>query len=125
MDTSKNIIYAVDFDGTLSLGRWPDVGEPNTPLIEWLKREKTGGARLILWTNRAGAELEEAIDYCSGYGLTFDAVNDNLPEITELYQNNSRKVSADIYIDDKSVNPCPENVIDAIRYIQDIRKELE
>lgn len=29
---------AVDFDGTLSFGRWPDVGEPNTELISSLKK---------------------------------------------------------------------------------------
>jgi hypothetical protein len=35
--------------------------------------------------------------------VTFDAVNDNLPEIVELYGNNSRKITCDLYIDDKSV----------------------
>ena len=37
--------------------------------------------------------------------LVFDAVNDNLPEVKELYGNNSRKISCDIYIDDKSCIP--------------------
>lgn len=42
MDMNGNIIYAVDFDGTLSLGaKWPDVGAPNVPLIEYLKQKKS------------------------------------------------------------------------------------
>ena len=35
--------YAVDFDGTLSFGRWPECGPANTGLIEFLKQRKTGG----------------------------------------------------------------------------------
>lgn len=27
---------AVDFDGTLCFSSWPELGEPNTPLIEYL-----------------------------------------------------------------------------------------
>lgn len=34
----------------------------------------------------------------------FDAVNENLPEMVEWYGNDSRKVHADCYIDDKCVN---------------------
>ena len=30
-------VIAVDFDGTLSFGRWPEAGEPNTELISFLK----------------------------------------------------------------------------------------
>ena len=36
-------------------------------------------------------------DVCS------DNENDNLPEIVELYGNNSRKITCDLYIDDRSV----------------------
>lgn len=47
MDMNGNIIYAVDFDGTLSLGaKWPDVGAPNVPLIEYLKQKKGRGRPL-------------------------------------------------------------------------------
>lgn len=38
MDRSQ--IIAVDFDGTLCFSAWPDVGEPNNPLINYLKRRK-------------------------------------------------------------------------------------
>lgn len=45
---------AVDFDGTLSFGRWPEVDEPNTELISFLKRWSNKGNKLILWTCRTG-----------------------------------------------------------------------
>lgn len=96
-------IIAVDFDGTLSLGQWPEIGTPNLELFQWLKRESAMGSRIILWTCRAGEQLRQAVEWCRNLGLVFDAVNDNLPEIVELYGNNSRKITADYYIDDRAV----------------------
>ncbi|MBO4309782.1 MAG: hypothetical protein J5856_01810, partial [Lachnospiraceae bacterium] len=91
-------IIAVDFDGTLCYSNWPGLGEPNIPLIEYLKFQKKQGNKLILWTCRAGAALDLAVNWCIEHELSFDAVNDNLPEIIELYGNNSRKITCDYYI---------------------------
>ncbi len=98
-------IIAVDFDGTLCYSNWPELGEPNIELIEYLKSWKKQGNKLILWTCRAGDALDLAVDWCIEHDLSFDAINDNLPEIVELYGNNSRKITCDYYIDDKAVLP--------------------
>ena len=98
-------IIAVDFDGTLCSECFPAIGTPNTPLIYALREQKRLGKKIILWTCRAGERLSEAVDWCSQHGLSFDAINENLPEIIELYGNDSRKITADIYIDDKSALP--------------------
>ena len=60
---------------------------------------------MILWTCRVGLNLTQAVRWCKSYGLEFDAVNENVPEILEKYGTESRKISADIYIDDKSEKP--------------------
>lgn len=96
---------AVDFDGTLSFGRWPKVGKPNTELINFLKRWSNNGNKLILWTCRTGQALEIAVKWCEQQGIFFDAINDNLQEYIELYGSNSRKICCDYYIDDKSIHP--------------------
>lgn len=98
-------IMAVDFDGTLCYSSWPDVGEPNRPLIEYLKNWKRMGNKLILWTCRAGSALDLAVSWCSEHQLEFDAINDNLPEIVEQYGSNSRKITCDYYIDDRARLP--------------------
>ena len=98
-------IIAVDFDGTLCYSNWPDVGEPNAVLINYLKLWKKQGHKLILWTCRAGDALELAVDWCRKQQLEFDAVNDNLPEIVEKDGNNSRKITCDYYIDDRALLP--------------------
>lgn len=95
-------ILAIDFDGTISLGRWPEVGPANDRLITYLLDRKRYGDKLILWTCRAGEALDAAIEFCAQHGLHFDAVNDNLPEVVEKYGSNSRKITCDYYIDDRS-----------------------
>ena len=99
-------IIAVDFDGTLCDECFPRIGAPNLPLIYALLEQKRLGGKLILWTCRCGERLSEAVDWCASLGLTFDAVNENLPEIIDLYGSDSRKITADLYIDDKSALPA-------------------
>ena len=109
-------IIAVDFDGTLCYSNWPELGEPNLPLIHQLRYLRELGTKLILWTCRSDRQLEDAVEWCKGYDLYFDAINDNLPEVIELYGNNSRKISCDFYIDDRAIGLpfcLPESVLDA------------
>lgn len=96
-------VIAVDFDGTLSLGQWPETGPANHELIRFLKGRKEAGDKLILWTCREGRALEKAVTWCESEGLSFDAVNDNLPDVIEYYGTNSRKISCDYYIDDRAI----------------------
>ena len=96
-------IIAVDFDGTLCGNQYPEIGEPNNALIEYLKmRQQKMGHKLILWTCRVGDRLEQAVDWCQDRGLIFDAVNQNLPEIVESFGGDCRKVFAHEYIDDRN-----------------------
>lgn len=100
----RNKIIAVDFDGTLCTNSYPYIGDANFLLIDYLKRQKRCGAKLILWTCRAGKILNEAVAWCNGMGLTFDAVNENLPEIIEAFGSDTRKIFANEYIDDLASN---------------------
>ena len=98
-------IVAVDFDGTLSLdSQYPDIGQFNTPLYEALMKLKGIGWSIVLWTCREGKELKEAVVWCANNGLEFDAVNENPPEVPFK----SRKVVANIYIDDNAYMPTTD-----------------
>lgn len=106
----KQNIIAVDFDGTLCENKWPEIGMPNEELIEYLKKRQANGEKLILWTSRNEEQTKEAVEWCKKYGLIFDAVNDNLPEIVEAFGGNCRKIFANEYIDDRnrSIGSCRE-----------------
>lgn len=96
-------IYAVDFDNTLAWTEFPQILNPRSEIIAWVKFLKANGARIILWTCRVGKDLEDAVKWCKEQGIEFDAVNENLPDQIEKYGNDSRKVNADFYIDDKAL----------------------
>ncbi len=102
-------IIAVDFDGTLCTDCYPQIGMPNQRLIELLKVLQSHGCQLILWTCRCGKRLEEAVSWCEDYGLQFDKINENVGEILQKYGSDSRKIYADVYIDDKSCFPWEQS----------------
>lgn len=94
---------AVDFDGCLCTGKWPDIGDPNWEAIHELIRRRACGDKVILWTCRTGKQLDDAVAWCMNRGLKFDAVNENLPEHIAFFGNDCRKIYANEYWDDKSV----------------------
>lgn len=99
----ENKIIAVDFDGTLCVNKYPEIGEPRYSVIKRLKAEQEAGAKIILWTCRREKQLAEAVYWCSVQGLKFDAINENLKSTTERFGDDTRKVSATEYWDDRAV----------------------
>jgi hypothetical protein len=101
-----NIKIAVDFDGTIVEHKFPEIGKEILFAFRTLKELEKLGANLILWTFRTGKELDEAVEFCRKNGIEFYAVNKNYPE--EIFDETiSRKINADIFIDDKNVGGFP------------------
>jgi hypothetical protein len=103
------MILAVDFDGTIVEHRYPSIGKELPFATETLKKLAEEGHRLILWTVREGRLLEEAVAFCQERGLEFYAVNRDYPE-EEKGRNNhfSRKLKADLWIDDRNLGGLPD-----------------
>ncbi len=101
------MILAIDFDGTIVKHKYPKIGETQLFAFETLKELQKQGHKLILWTYRAGKELDEALDFCKKNGLEFYAVNKNYPEEKFEESSISRKIYADIYIDDRNIGGFP------------------
>lgn len=102
MEHLKNLKIAVDFDGTIVEHQYPKIGKDLLFAFETMRELQKHGSLLILWTFRSGRELDEAIQYCMERGIEFYAINRNYPE--EIYDESiSRKINADVYIDDKNV----------------------
>ena len=96
-------ILAVDFDGTLCEDAFPEIGAPKHNIISFVKAHKKAGWKVILWTCRNKEALDAAVAWCTEQGLEFDAINTNLPEVQSLFQGDTRKVFADVYLDDKNI----------------------
>ena len=100
-------ILAIDFDGTIVEDAYPKIGKPRLFAFETLLKLQEEGHRLILWTYRSGRKLQEAVDYCKENGIDFYAVNKSYPE--EVLDNSiSRKIHADIFVDDRNFGELPD-----------------
>lgn len=103
------MIYAIDFDGTICFNSWPEVGKEIPGAISTIKKIAKYNT-IILWTCRQGEALEKAIEFCLSRGIKFDYINENVPELIEKYGSDCRKITADYYIDDKSIF-CKDNIV--------------
>ena len=102
------MVIAVDFDGTIVTHEYPKIGKPIPFAIDSLKRmQEVDHHQLILWSVREGDLLDEALEYCRNRGLEFYAVNTNYPEEAPEDRPN-RKVTADVYIDDRTLGGLPD-----------------
>jgi hydroxymethylpyrimidine pyrophosphatase-like HAD family hydrolase len=101
------MIIAVDFDGTIVKHKFPAIGKEIPFAIKTLKLIQQKGHKLILWTYRSGKELEEAVKFCEERGLIFHAVNNDF-EGEEFDNTYSRKIYADMYIDDRNILGIPD-----------------
>lgn len=97
------MIIAVDFDGTIVEHRYPEIGKELPFAIDTLKALQRDGHRLILWSVREGRLLDEAVEFCRERGLEFYAVNRNYPEEKAGHDHFSRKLKADLFIDDRNL----------------------
>lgn len=93
---------AVDFDGTCVTHAYPEVGY-DIGACEVLRSLTAKGHRIILCTMRSGDKLAEAVRWFECNGVKLHAVNENPGQ--ERWAA-SRKIHADIYIDDRALG-CP------------------
>ena len=113
------MIIAVDFDGTIVEHEYPKMGKPIPFAIETLLQIQKDKHTLILWTERRGEHLQEAVDYCGKRGLFFFAENENYRGETIEKSEYSRKLKSDLFIDDRNLGGLPDwgviyNVIKAM-----------
>ena len=90
------MIIAVDYDGTLETQ-----GRINLQLVNALRAHQSKGDTVILWTCREGKHLQEALRRLQQSGIRPNYVNANCPQAIKMLGRDTRKVYADIYIDDK------------------------
>lgn len=121
------MIIAVDFDGILVENRFPDIGPPNYEMVSLVQQLINEGNEVVLWTTRNGEELTAAVDWCGARGLHFCNVNGPAPsnanKYKDVYPTDTRKIYADVYIDDHNlefVSEGGEGYWWATKYIKEL-----
>lgn len=125
------MIVAVDFDGILCTNKFPEIGEPNYKIISCIRQLMDLGCEMILWTSRVEKQLEEAVAWCVDRGLNFTTVNEdapsNLQQYKGVYESLPRKIYADVYIDDHSIEfkySNPPSYYIRLSYIEELLERL-
>ncbi len=116
------MIIAIDFDNTISRGKFPAIDGQQPYAADTVNALFDAGHYIIINTCRSGEQLLEAINWMVRQGIKFHRVNDNHPDQIELYGNNSRKIYAHLYIDDKNLGGFPGWLI-AYEMIQQFEAE--
>lgn len=108
-NSKTSMTIAVDFDGTIVEHRYPEIGKELPFATQTLRMLIEDRHKLILWSVREGQLLDDAVEWCRKRGVEFYAVNKDFPEedITRN-QNFSRKIKADVWIDDRCIGGLPD-----------------
>lgn len=97
-------ILAIDFDSTIAETNFPEIIKPIKLVkfvIDQLRKE---GWFIIVNTCRSGNHVNAAVNFLYNNQIGFDLINENHPDLCELFEYDCRKISADIYIDDKNLD---------------------
>ena len=106
---TRDMTIAVDFDGTIVEHRYPDIGKELPFATQTLKMLIEDRHKLILWSVREGKLLDEAVEWCRKRGVEFYAINKDFPEEDlDKNQSFSRKIKADVWIDDRNIGGLPD-----------------
>lgn len=128
------MVIAVDFDGTIVEHKYPAIGKELPFATASLRQLIQDGHKLILWSVREGELLDEAIKWCEERGVRFYATNADLDEDCNDRQGTahySRKIKADLFIDDRNWGGLPDwgtiyaVISKRITYKQFLEKQLE
>ena len=123
------MIIGVDFDGTIVEDKYPEIGRERPFATDTLRMLIADRHRLILWTVREGRELDEAVQWCRERGVEFYAINRDFPEENvSKNRSYSRKIKADVWIDDRNVGGLPDwgtiyRIINEKKSYEDVMRE--
>lgn len=101
MDHCK--VISVDFDLTISDSHWPNIGPPIKGAKKYINKLYDEGYGIVINSCRAGAAEGEAMKFMIDNKIKFDYFNCNVPWRIQGFGQDCRKISADVYIDDKNL----------------------
>lgn len=104
----RKVAICIDFDGCVTEGDWfPEVAPIIPEAIKTINLWYNQGHTIIFSSCRTGITQQAAEVALDLHGVRYHYFNKNDPSRTKKYQNDSRKIGADFYIDDKQIGGMP------------------
>lgn len=101
------MIIAIDFDGTIAEHLYPEVGALRKDAKEVIKYLYSKGHEIIIWTCRYGATADLAKKALDEWGIPYHKFNEHIDHVKEEFGNDTRKIFAHVYIDDRNLGGIP------------------
>lgn len=102
------MIIAIDFDGTIVEDKFPEIGEMRDGAKEAINQLYADGYEIIIWSCRNGINKARAIEWLAMNGIKYHKFNESSYHNLKAHDfKDTRKVYADIYIDDKMLTKLP------------------
>lgn len=120
----NNLIIAIDFDGTICDLSFPEVGKMKPEADKYVNMLFDEGHHIIINTCRSGIYEGLAETFMKENKIHYHFINSNMPYMIEAYGQDCRKISADIYIDDKCLMGIPKTWKEIYEIIQERKEEI-
>jgi hypothetical protein len=97
------LIIAIDFDGTIAETDFPVIIALRPHAAAVINKLAADGHTIIVHSCRAGKPAEDMKVFLDTHRIQYHYINENSPDRIKIYGYDTRKISADIYIDDHNI----------------------
>jgi len=101
-------VLALDFDKTICESEYPLLGPQRTGASTIIRKFVQEGYGIVINTCREGLALADAINWLHENNIPYHYVNCNFPHLISEYGADCRKISANVYVDDKNLHCLQE-----------------
>ena len=107
-----NCIIVIDFDDTIINVDFPKIKGLKPFAKEYINKLYEGGSYIIINTCRDGNHEKEAEKFLKDNGIKYNLINENHEGLINKFNSDCRKISGDIYIDDKNLDIIYNRVVE-------------
>lgn len=104
MNIPYKAVLSIDFDKTIVDSDYPQIFGLKKDARKYINLLYNEGYYIIVNTCRCGEEQDNAEKFLKDQEVYFHLINQNNPDLVKFYCADSKKVSADIYVDDKALD---------------------
>jgi hypothetical protein len=117
------MVIAIDFDGTITEQSFPEVGALKKDADVYIRKLWSEGHAIVINTCRSGKYEGMAEDFLRANDIPFSYINSNMPHLIVDYGQDCRKISADVYIDDRCLMGLPDTWEEIYNMVQKINQK--
>ena len=94
---------AIDFDDTIVDSKFPEIIGLKNGAKEVINKWYEDGKMIIINSCRSNEHFDSMVAFLNENGIKYHLANENDPVLIDFFGMDCRKMSADIYIDDRNL----------------------